>query len=91
MMKCPVCGSRSFVRTSEELTPTVRQLYYYCGNIACSMTWKSMLSIVAVISPSGISPEFRLPHIEETKPPGHEYGQMSLLDLCRDGGDDPPA
>lgn len=88
-VRCPVCGERAFVRSSEEVTPIVRLLYYYCSNLPCSMAWKSHLGLVSVISPSGISPDFRDTVLKESKPPGHDFGQMSLLDLCP--GDDPPA
>ncbi|MCW2395152.1 MULTISPECIES: ogr/Delta-like zinc finger family protein [unclassified Sphingobium] len=80
IVRCPVCNERAMVRTSEEITPTLRQLYYLCSNFKCSMRWRAALQVEEIISPSGVSPEFRPPHYREVKPPGHAFGQASLFD-----------
>jgi len=79
IVHCPVCNERAYSRSSEEITPQQRRLYYRCGNFACSMAWTASLIVEKVISPSGISPDFRPLVLKERKPPGHEYGQAPPL------------
>lgn len=81
VVRCPVCNHRGHTRTSEELSPETRRLYYRCSNFKCGMTWQAILSFEKVVSPSGISPTFRPAHFKERKPPGHDYGQLSILDM----------
>jgi hypothetical protein len=80
VVHCPVCNERAHCRTSEEVTPTMRLLYYRCSNLMCSMSWRATLELLNIISPSGISPDFRPAHVKEAKPPGHEFGQAPLLE-----------
>ncbi|WP_137681150.1 ogr/Delta-like zinc finger family protein [Aurantiacibacter suaedae] len=75
-VKCPVCGQRGLCRSSEEISPTYRRLYYVCSNIECGMTWQASLSFERVISPSGVGDEFRPMQVDQAKPPGFDFGQM---------------
>ena len=75
VVRCPVCNHRAYARTSEEVTPIVRYIRYCCSNIDCSMAWVGELQVIRIISPSGISPDFRPPNVKESKPPGHAFGQ----------------
>ncbi len=79
LVQCPVCAERGYARTSEEITPEVRYIYYGCSNLLCGMTWRSMLTVEKVISPSGISADFRPATMKPGKPPGHEFGQKLPL------------
>lgn len=80
-MNCPACGKRSNTRSSEEMSPETRRLYYRCPDLHCSMAWTALLSVEKVISPSGISSTFRPPKIREEKPPGHDFGQMTIFEV----------
>lgn len=64
-MSCPHCGSRAQVRTSVEQTPTMRQVYFLCTNLACGHSWVAVLEATRTISPSGIpNPAIDLPVME---------------------------
>lgn len=52
-MKCPHCGAWATVRSSEELSRTLRQLYFQCKDIECGHTWAASLEANRTISPSG--------------------------------------
>ncbi|MPT48019.1 MAG: hypothetical protein E2598_06310 [Sphingobium sp.] len=78
---CPACGARANVRSSEEISPTYRRLYLACSNFICGMTFVCSLSFEHVLSPSGVSAEFRPAKIRDEKAPGHDFGQMSIFDL----------
>ena len=80
-MNCPACGKRSNTRSSEEMSPETRRLYYRCPDIHCSMAWTALLSVEKVISPSGISDTFRPPRVRDEKPPGLDYGQMTIFEV----------
>lgn len=80
-VNCPVCNSRALTRSSEEISPTYRRLYLACTDIHCAMTFTASLAFERVLSPSGIRTEFRPAQIKQDKAPGHEFGQMSILDL----------
>lgn len=75
VVNCPVCGQRAYTRTSEEISPETRRLYYVCSHWECGMRWQALLTVERVVSPSGISPNFRPAQLKPGKPPGHEYGQ----------------
>jgi predicted RNA-binding Zn-ribbon protein involved in translation (DUF1610 family) len=49
---CPHCGARSLVRTSEQLTPLVRELRYRCDDDDCGHTFVAQLSVIRTIRPS---------------------------------------
>ena len=80
-VNCPACGAKALTRSSEEITPTFRRLYLACTDILCSMTFTASLAFEHVLSPSGVSADFRPARIKESKAPGHDFGQMSMLDL----------
>lgn len=80
-VNCPVCGAKARTRSSEEISPTYRRLYLACSEIRCSMTFTASLTFEHVLSPSGISAEFRAAQEKPKLPPGHEFGQVSMRDL----------
>ena len=80
-MNCPVCGSRATVRSSGEVTPEYRRLYYGCENVECGMTWAASLCFDHVMSPSGLGTEFREATSRDDKPPGHDFGQMTIFEV----------
>jgi hypothetical protein len=84
-MRCPVCQAQAFTRTSEEISPESRRLYYACSAIHCGMTFSASLTVEKVISPSAISASFRPAVQRDRRPPGHEYGQTLQMGLF-----DPP-
>lgn len=53
-IKCPHCRSAATTRTSREITPVYREVYFSCSNFECGHTYKAALSIVATISPSAM-------------------------------------
>lgn len=81
VMVCPVCSANAIARTSEEQSPTVRKLWYRCTNVECGMSWTAQLAIDRVINPSAISAEFRQPQFSDEKPPGNEFGQMTIFEV----------
>lgn len=94
-LRCPHCRSTTIRRTSREITPTFRELFYLCRNPACAHSFKASLSYDYGLSPSAIpDPSVDLPMrvMERTAgetipfPPGsieHDPNQMNLFD---DGG-----
>lgn len=61
-MNCPHCGQRARVRTSLEVSRTMREVYFGCNNIACGHTWVAMLEAVRTISRSALErPGVELP------------------------------
>jgi hypothetical protein len=68
-MICPHCGHKSRIRSSTQITPIYRDIYYLCQNIVCGFSWKASLTLVHGISPSACPrPELDLPMYEVTKP-----------------------
>ena len=67
------------IRTSEEVTPTVKNLYMICTNPECGGTWIDQLSPLHWLSPSQIAnPHVHIPpcpdtylrrHYRDTGPP----------------------
>ncbi len=80
-VNCPACGAKALTRSSEEITPTYRRLYLACTDLCCGMTFTASLSFEHVLSPSGVSAEFRPARMRDEPAPGHDFGQMSMLDL----------
>lgn len=80
VVRCPVCDARANTRSSTEITPTFRELYYRCSNIFCGMTWVASISFERVLSPSGISNDFRPQRDDHGKPPGHDFGQSPMTE-----------
>ncbi len=64
-MNCPHCRARAQVRASTELTPTLRQVYFLCTNLACAHSWVATLEAERTIAPSGLpNPAINLPIME---------------------------
>lgn len=80
-VNCPACGAKALTRSSEEITPTYRRLYLACTDLHCAMTFTASLSFEHVLSPSGVSAEFRPVRVKDEPAAGHDFGQMSMLDL----------
>ncbi len=81
VMLCPTCGTHSITRTSEEISATTRKLYYRCPNVLCGMSWTALLTVENVIHPSALGGELRRPAPRNDKPPGHDFGQMTIFDV----------
>src|SRR3546814_8619418 len=54
MIPCPHCHAPSYIRTSEMVTPTSKDLFCLCMNPDCGFTWKAQMAIVYGLSPSAI-------------------------------------
>lgn len=80
-MLCPACEAKAHTRSSMEVAPTIRQLYYRCSSIACGMTWVASLIFERVLSPSGVNSGFRSARPTKEKAPGHDFGQMTIFDV----------
>jgi hypothetical protein len=42
------------VRSSRQLTPTYKQFYFECRNVACGHSWLAELTVVHSITPSAM-------------------------------------
>lgn len=51
---CPHCGAPAIIRSSEQITETVKHLFTICTNPDCMHSWKSSISPIYTISPSNI-------------------------------------
>lgn len=51
-MKCPHCRANAWVRTSKELTPLLREIFYQCTDWECGHTWVATLEAIRTLSPS---------------------------------------
>lgn len=80
-VRCPACNAKANTRSSEEISPTYRRMYFACTDIRCGHTWLASLSFEHTLSPSGVSAEFRPATMKPSKPPGHDFGQMSMFDI----------
>ncbi|MDR7101443.1 ogr/Delta-like zinc finger family protein [Croceicoccus sp. BE223] len=70
-LRCPHCRSTVLRRTSREITPTFRELFYICRNAACGHSFKASLSYEYGLSPSGIpDPALNLPMRPMERMPG---------------------
>lgn len=49
---CPHCGSRSTVRSSKQLSETVREAKVQCNNPDCAHTWIAQIAAIRTIAPS---------------------------------------
>ena len=64
-MNCPHCNSRAQIRTSHQLTPTMREVYFLCANLICGHSWVAHIEAVRTIAPSGVpNPRVNLPVTE---------------------------
>lgn len=63
---CPHCQAPALIRSSEDVTPTVKKLYMLCNNTDCGHTWIDQLAPVHTICPSQIpNPEVDIPQCPE--------------------------
>ena len=85
-VNCPHCETPSTVRTSKQITETIREATAQCNNPQCAHTWVVHLSAVRTIAPS-MTPNPRVyiplsPHSPAARAP--DGRQMEL------GMDHPP-
>ncbi len=58
-MGCPHCRNIGKIRTSQEVTPLIWDLYFACSHPGCNHSWKAQLSYLHGLSPSAVpDPEF---------------------------------
>lgn len=85
-MPCPHCQSRSQVRTSNQLTATMREVYFLCTSLTCGHSWVAHLEAVRTIAPSGLPnpfinlPMMSRPEIERTFDKLNPSKQRSFFD-----------
>jgi hypothetical protein len=61
-LRCPHCKFAGRRRSSREITPTHRDIYYQCTNLFCGHTWKASETYDYGIVPSAIpDPRVTLP------------------------------
>lgn len=61
-MNCPHCTCRAQIRTSTQVTSTMREVYFLCTNLVCGHSWVATIEAVRTIAPSGIpNPHVNLP------------------------------
>lgn len=61
-LRCPHCGCVGRRRTSREITPTHREIYYQCSNLFCGHAWRASESYDWGLTPSAIpNPKVDLP------------------------------
>ena len=51
-LRCPHCKSKSTVRSSKELSETVREAKVQCNNPDCAHTWIAQIAAIRTIAPS---------------------------------------
>lgn len=61
-LRCPHCGCVGRRRTSREITPTHREIYYQCSNLFCGHAWRASEHYDWGLTPSAIpNPKVDLP------------------------------
>lgn len=50
MAECPHCDEPGIIRSSEMVTPLIRDFYFACSNPKCGHSWKAQMSFVHTIS-----------------------------------------
>ena len=61
-MPCPHCKHKTIIRTSRELTSTLREVTYMCSNALCGHTYIALLEIIRTLSPSAMpDPSISIP------------------------------
>jgi hypothetical protein len=53
-MHCPHCRATAYVRSSNVLTATSRDLFFQCSNMDCGHTFRAVLEINCTLSPSAM-------------------------------------
>lgn len=85
-MNCPHCRGRAQIRTSTQVTVTMRELYFLCNAVACGHSWVATLEAIRTISPSGLpNPAVDLPimprrEVEQVHDIIQESKQRSFFD-----------
>lgn len=91
---CPVCNGPLIIDWSREVTGTTKEIYTVCGNADCASAYKYMISLVYMLSPSGLPHEhLQLPQA----PAGYQRRRYRRPDEAEDDpdqllmfGHDPP-
>ena len=55
--ECPHCGSKAIIRTSEKLSPLVKEASLICNNPECGHTFVVIISVARTLSPSSMPNE----------------------------------
>lgn len=85
-MNCPHCKRRAQVRTSLEVTPTMREVYFICSSITCGHSWVGVLEAVRTIAPAGLPnplidlPVMKRPEVEQVFDKLNPSNQRSIFD-----------
>ena len=62
-LTCPHCGEIATIRSSKELSTTVREASVQCNNIECAHTWITRIVADRTIAPSMTpNPKVYIPH-----------------------------
>lgn len=68
MYRCPHCKTRAHTRTSKEISPILRELYYQCPDPECGHSFVVHAEAVRTLSPSAKpDPLVYLPISENTR------------------------
>lgn len=51
-IKCPECGSRAIIKTTNPIHPQLSELYCACGDVNCGHTYVLQVSFKHTLSPS---------------------------------------
>lgn len=84
LIRCPHCAEEAMIRTSRDLSSTVRELYLQCKNLECAHTWRAFITAISTIAPS-MTPDPTVclplsPRSPAAQPP--EGAQMGLALDC---------
>ena len=67
--RCPTCGAKARIESSNEVSTTLKQLYMSCSDTICGHTWVSNLEFSHTLSPSSLSmPENITEQLRVTSP-----------------------
>ncbi|MFS1526251.1 ogr/Delta-like zinc finger family protein [Microbulbifer sp. 2304DJ12-6] len=59
---CPHCGAKARARTSQQITPLYREIYFQCTDVECGHTYVAALSVLHSLSLSAKpNPEVNIP------------------------------
>ena len=87
-IRCPHCGEVATIRTSEQLTPLVRELRVVCNDIECGHMFVAQFSAIRTVRPSARpNPQVHLP-MGDWKAPANDDTPRPAND---DHHDKPPA
>lgn len=88
LILCPKCDAPCFIRHSNRVTETVKDITCHCTNSACGMTFLSQISLVHVYSPGLIDrpdlnlplcPRDQVPHVMPPDKSRDETEQISMF------------